>query len=88
MYIINKRDFGWNVIDGNFYLCNDVLDKYYRMNEVAQDIWNVLIENPNSEIINICEKLMEKYECEKEQLEKDISNFIKQLEKIEAIVIE
>lgn len=88
MYKINKRDFGWNVIDENFYLCNDVLDKYYRMNEVAQDIWNFLIENPNSEIKNICEKLMEKYECEKEQLEKDVNNFIKQLEKIEAIAIE
>ena len=87
MFKINTRNFGWNTIENDLYLCNDALGKYYKMNKVAQDIWNILLENPTCNSIMITDILLNKYDCEKEKLKKDVENFIGQLEKIEAVVI-
>ena len=87
MYKINTRDFGWNTIEDNVYLCNDALNKYYKMNKVAQEIWNILLENPTCNSIMIAAILSDKYDCEKEKVEKDVEKFIRQLEQIEAVVI-
>lgn len=86
MYKINTRDFGWNVIDNNLYLCNDDLDRYYQMNETAHEIWNIILSHSSCNDEIIVDILLEKYNCDKEQLQQDVKKFITQLVTVGAIV--
>lgn len=59
------------------------LGKYFAMNPIASDIWE-LIESPKS-IEQITSVLMEKYEVDQQTCEQDVIQFIEELRTLNLI---
>lgn len=81
-----KSDFISSEIDGNTVMMSIEEGKYYGMNTVASDIWN-LLENPImvSEMIGL---LSNQYDIDAQQCEKEVFNFLATLLENHLIEIE
>lgn len=84
---INYRDFGWNVIGGEFVIYSLNQDIYYRFNDSAKDIWEIMSAAPQGvDIDTIANKLVGMYNCTKDQVAQDVKSFVDALIEVGAVI--
>lgn len=72
-----KADIPSTVIDGEVGLMNITTGKYFALNSVGSDIWN-LLEKPMS-LHDLIQALLKEYEIDGETCEKEIRPFAERL---------
>lgn len=86
MYVVNFRDFGWNILAGEFVIFSLSQNTYYQFNEVGKDIWELMYSYPRGITIEqIVAELSNHYDCDVEQLRLDVAFFIEELVNIGAV---
>lgn len=87
MYKINYRDFGWNILAGEFVIYSLDQNTYYRFNDVGKEIWEIMCAHPQGIAVEAIVRLLsEQYNCSLEQLHHDILAFLNQLTEIGAVI--
>ena len=64
--------------DGDFLVAINRNNEIYYLNGMAREMWNIL--DGTISIEGLCAKIMSEYEVERENLEGDIVNFIRDLQ--------
>lgn len=65
-------------VDGELVMMNIETGKYYGMNTIGAAIWK-MIEEP-IDVTSICEELEKKFEVDSATCEKEVLNFLHQME--------
>ena len=84
-YMIDKEDFGFNEIDDEFVVFDIRNDNYHIMNESAQEILKMFLENDKCDIGEILKKFREIYELaniDEDEVEKDIERILQEFLRI------
>ena len=87
--VFNKnKDFVTREIDDELilmpiYSTNKDINEMYTLNESAAKMWS-LVDGKNT-VLQIVEGVLSEYEADKDQVEKDVQEFVKDMLKIKAI---
>jgi len=82
--VFQNKEIPTALIDNELGLMNVDKGKYYSLDEIGIEIWN-LIEN-SIKVSNIVDELLKEYDIEKKQCEEDVLELINELYKQELIV--
>lgn len=78
-YSIDRKKITWRILDGEAVILNLDNGYYYSLNEVGTRIWQAIDKGKSSR--EIIDYLQEEYQVEKRQLQNDLAEIIKDLEK-------
>lgn len=89
MFIVNRRDISWNVLDGEFFLFSAKNNAYCRLNQIGKDIWSIICEYPDGiDIESIVFKLREQYDISDiNTVKSDVETFINELVDYGAVIL-
>ena len=81
--VSRNRDLAWRIIEGNAFIVDSRGNMLHELNETGAHIWKLL--DGKRTLRGIASQISEEFEVNKENAQKDVLDFIQELEKKELI---